>query len=192
MGPATLLAVLLLQTLHKCIAYMPLPNKSCGYPPSGECTTALASLHEYCGTTPPSGLDGTIPDSTGEWTLKHVMMLVRHGDENPPVISVNKTTEIHSTHWEELLENPLPYISHMSEFDVVEIERGIKSNDKLAPKAFFNQNSPSQLTTRGFMQNVKLGQFLSKRYAPLLQKVKSTGQVYVRSSRSDRAVQVGQ
>ena len=168
---------------------MPLPNKSCGYPTSGECTTALASLHEYCGTTPPSGLDGIVPDNDGEWSLKHVMMLVRHGDENPPVISRNKTTVIHSTHWEELLENPMPYISHMHKFDVVEIERGIRTNDKLAPKAFFNQ-VPSQLTTRGFMQNLKLGQYLSKRYAPLLQRVKSPGQVYVRSSRSDRAVQV--
>lgn len=175
---------------NSCQAYNLLPDEMCGYQTSGECTTALASLHEYCGTTPPSGLDGTDPDKQGAWTLKHVMLLVRHGDENPPAPPKNATRVIHSTHWKELEEDPYPFLANMENINAYEIEKKRIDNTVLRKEAFFHPNASAQLTKRGFMQNIKTGQFLAKRYAPLLKRIISPDQIYVRSARSGRAVQV--
>lgn len=171
-------------------AYKILSSEFCGNQTSGECTSALATLHEYCGTTAPSGLDGLPPDEHGGWSLKHVMFLVRHGDENPPSPPKNSTTVIHSHHWKELEDDPAPYMRHLADFDVKEIERGVVDNSKMQPGSFFNRAVPAQLTKRGFMQNIKSGEFLARRYAPLLNLVTDPQQVYVRSTRSGRAVQV--
>jgi hypothetical protein len=117
------------------------------------------------------------------------MLLVRHGDENPPEPAKNKTTVIHSSHWKELEEDAVPYLDYMQYIDVKEIESGKLNTKRLSREAFFSRKEAAQVTKRGFMQNLKLGQFLAKRYASLIPHVAHTNQVYVRSSRSDRAVQ---
>jgi hypothetical protein len=116
------------------------------------------------------------------------MLLVRHGDENPPTPPKNNTRVVHSTHWAALEEDSSPYLKYMKYINVKEIESG-KLINKLDTKTFFNKTAPAQLTKRGFMQSIKLGQFLAERYALLLRLVTSPNQVYVRSSNSDRALQ---
>lgn len=166
------------------------PPMECGFPNDVECTTALKSLYEYCGNGRPNGLDGLIPDNKASWTLKHVMILLRHGDETPPVPPSNVTKVEHSKHWKVLNEDPTPYLDRMDGFEITEIERQRKANAYVMKDSFFKPGVGGEITRRGFLQCYHLGKYLAERYSTLLQKVKDPRQLYVRSTRHSRTIQV--
>ena len=118
------------------------------------------------------------------------MVLLRHGDENPPTPPKNATTVIHSSHWKELSDDPAAYFPFLRFMNAKEIEDGTYKTDKLQPSYFFHPTRRGSLTKRGFMQHVKLGQFLASRYDKFLGLINSVDQIYVRSAKSSRAMQV--
>ncbi len=134
-----------------------------------------------------------------ELELRHLLINLRHGDRSaihklPNVAKLNSDNDPH------FLINPkaLEYFSKFQDFILSPIqgESQVPSNVAFNPLDKINIFTkadrdllPGELTSKGFMQHIYLGELLHKKYKTFLSKVVSAKQVYIRSTNYNRTVQ---
>jgi hypothetical protein len=167
------------------------PSQICGLL-EGNCNDELKTLHEYCGTVETRGKEGMVPSGL---KLRHLTVIIRHGDETPPRAPANSTTVIHSHHWGKLAEDPVHYFHLLDGMKSQQVENDVEHpKQPLAPSAFFRpieeNRGVTQLTRRGFMQAVLNGKWLKQSYPAFLDNIRSSKEIFARTTTFNRAIQV--
>jgi hypothetical protein len=174
-----------------------------------ETRDALASiprLQQYCSAKTPVASDGHFVDKSSDvkWNLRFVAINIRHGDRSAihsmPGSIVN-TKEVYSTYIE---KEALGFRSKLSSFKILFLPDSAKRKASEIPESeplthvldpshvFVIKDlalAPGQLTTRGFMQHIRLGKALHNAYSDLLSSITSPEQIYVRSTNYVRTIQ---
>lgn len=180
-------------------------TSSCGTHLKGEdCNRMVERLHAYCASEKPmgsEGIHGGVP--THDYKLKYVTLTIRHGDRSTlnfipgsyrisPLerLRINDSTYLPHNYDPEAIQ----HLHKLNNFKVVDLPNdspGVKVQHA-ATEAFRTYDTligPGQLTTTGFMQHIKLGKHLQESYKPVLEKIDSPRDIYVRSTNYDRTIQ---
>jgi hypothetical protein len=163
----------------------------------------LSPLERYCHVEVPRRF--YFAKTSSNWTLTYLAINIRHGDRSP-IHWIDKTTD------PPLPEQPpalidgraLGYMPYLSSFSLHPLRHyssapplveGAAVSRILDPQGIMHsadrELGPGQLTSRGFMQHVSLGQQLRALYHPsgFLLALRVPEQIYIRSTNYARTIQ---
>ena len=164
----------------------------------------IARLEEYCSASTPVAEDGRFERSK-DWRLRYLAINIRHGDRSSIHNIPGALEQIKGEDYTYVEEEALSFRSALSSFMVsfkpssprrrraTEIPESEPLDHVLDASHVFHIKdldlAPGQLTTRGFMQHIRLGRALRASYRDLMNSIKSPNQIYVRSTNYVRTIQ---
>lgn len=167
------------------------------------CQEELPRLLQYCNFGEPFsintvGVEGEASKEaeTQGMKLVHLAILLRHGDRitlntiPDSIPYIQNKSEYYLSHAKKLLEPiSLMKVEYLPENDVHDSTFNSPISSQNILQIPDTRLGPGMLTTIGFMQHYLLGKFINLRYAPFVESISKSSELYVRSTNYDRTIQ---
>lgn len=170
----------------------------------GKCRRSVRRISDYCSNSDTYfGYEGYLPGlGSKEWTLKHVLFSIRHGDRTT-LNMINGAVDLDRVDAMEFfggasLLSPTArnHVHRLSSFVLKDIDGGKidKLVDTVNSSNIFQVSDrfldPGMLTSRGYLQHSRLGRYMNVAYEDFLNKLENPWDVYIRSTKYARTIQV--
>jgi hypothetical protein len=176
-------------------------------------------LQQYCNKHLwMSGVEGRSFQGNHNWELKYLALTIRHGDRSaihsvpgakrlvlrnkgeflldPEAVHFNPRLSSYKTVLKASLTSIVDVSNYMESLYVLltdsqsEQDISVALNPSIAFHTADLNLTQGQLTSRGFMQHVRLGNKLQSKYGEVVDRVATNEQIYVRSTKYVRTIQV--
>jgi hypothetical protein len=165
---------------------------------SSDCNRYMPRLVEYCNMNEPHGEEDS-RDTFNNYELVHLLIAIRHGDRTtlnriPGAAPMIQTLKYNPA--QEFLENiDKNHLNMMSSLRIVyQPSDNVTSYNPLDRSNLLTTPDSNlitgELTSSGFLQHYRLGNYLHQLYSPFLETIASPSQLYVRSTNYNRTIQV--